>query len=148
MMNNITRRNHVKLPFFRRYLLGESLENILIRLIIILSASIIIWCCMMLIQFLRIRYQRRKQMEKILNLEENCRYNSSLTSISSIKWYSNREITNENSIHSREKCSGEVSIKKNDLYPSAHKRKISNVTNDIPMVNHNKSRRLLIVILF
>jgi hypothetical protein len=66
-MKNITAVVHMTNSFFREYLLGESLKNILIRLTFILSGTIIVWFCMVLIITLCMGYQRRKQMQHSLN---------------------------------------------------------------------------------
>lgn len=75
--------------FFHRYLLGESLKHIFIRLLFILLIIIIIWCFIIIILFIYIKYRKRKQIENILfdntlnsNFKRNTRFNSSSTSIS------------------------------------------------------------------
>ena len=97
-MKNVTTVIHMTNNLFRRYLLGDSLKNIFIRFIFILSATIIVWCCMMLTVVLYMKFQRRKlqnslnshhlsyhSMRSLTNLPFDdlkcgCGYNSSSTS--------------------------------------------------------------------
>jgi hypothetical protein len=67
-MYNITIHKNI----FHRYLLGESLKHIFIRLIFILLIIIIIWCCIIIILIHYIKYCKRKQIENItLNSTRN-----------------------------------------------------------------------------
>ena len=67
MMNNLTNEISSKDSFFRRYLLGESIKNIFIRLTVILSAIILVWCGIMCALIIHTKCQRKKQMLKTSN---------------------------------------------------------------------------------
>jgi hypothetical protein len=113
MMNNVTADISTTISFFRRYFLGESLKNILIRLTVILSSIIIVWCGIVLALIIHMKCQRSKQMQKTSNThhhhlydstlsltkkrvknqsKRNRRFNSSSSSLSSTRCYSIRHI--------------------------------------------------------
>jgi hypothetical protein len=52
--------------FFHQHLLGESLKSIFIRLTVILLATIIVWCFMIVILIFYARHQRKKHMQHLL----------------------------------------------------------------------------------
>jgi len=87
-MYNITTHISEKKNIFHRYLLGDSLKHIFIRLIFILLIIIIIWCFIIIILINYIKSQKRKQIENIkLNsptnqFKPNITFNSSPISIS------------------------------------------------------------------
>lgn len=80
-MNNVTIEDSATTSFFRQYLLGESLKNILIRLTIILSAIIVVWSGIMLALIIHTKCQRSKQMLKKTSIPHHHLYdsNTSLT---------------------------------------------------------------------
>ncbi|CAF3454885.1 unnamed protein product [Rotaria sp. Silwood1] len=63
-MNNVTTDISLTTSIFRRYLLGESLKSILIRLTVILSAIIVVWSGIMVALIIHMKCQRSKQMIK------------------------------------------------------------------------------------
>ena len=69
-MNNRTTDMPMTSSFFRRYLLGESFRNILIRLTVIASAIILVWCGIMLALIVHMKCQRTKQMQKTSNNQQ------------------------------------------------------------------------------
>ncbi len=106
-MNNVTNEISLTNNLFRRYLLGESMKNIFIRLTVILSSIIIVWCGIMFALIIHMKCQRSKQMLKTSNTHHhlydsntsltkkrsNCskrnrRFNSSSSSLSSTRCYS------------------------------------------------------------
>ena len=64
MMMNTTAEISSTNSLFRRYLLGESIKNIFIRLTVILSAIILVWCGIMCALIIHTKCQRTKQMLK------------------------------------------------------------------------------------
>jgi hypothetical protein len=107
MMNNVTNDLSSTNNLFRRYLLGESMKNVFIRLTVILSSIIIVWCGIMFALIIHMKCQRAKQMLKTSNTHHhlydsntsltkkrsNCpsrnrRFNSSSSSLSSTRCYS------------------------------------------------------------
>ncbi len=66
-MNNVTNDKSPTNNLFRRYLLGESIKNIFIRLTVILSAIIIVWCGIMFALIIHMKCQRTKQTLKTSN---------------------------------------------------------------------------------
>jgi len=94
-MNNLTTHISITKNFFHQYLLGESLKHIFIRFIFILSIIIIVWCCIIIISIIYIKYQKRKQIKNLLfnnklnstknNFKRHSRFHSSSTSILPIK---------------------------------------------------------------
>ena len=59
-MKNITKEVSPTTSFFHRHLLGESIKGVLIRLTVILSAIIVVWCGLTVALFLYTKYQRSK----------------------------------------------------------------------------------------
>ncbi|CAF3450987.1 unnamed protein product [Rotaria socialis] len=80
MMNNGTAEPFLTTSIFRRYLLGESFESVLIRLTIILSAIVVVWTGIMLALIIHTKCQRSKQILKTSVPHHHlCDSNSSLT---------------------------------------------------------------------
>jgi hypothetical protein len=67
MMNNVSYEISSTDNFFRHYLLGESIKNIFIRLTVILSSIILVWCGIMFALIIHTKCQRNKQMLKKSN---------------------------------------------------------------------------------
>ncbi len=101
-MKNITNDISPTSSLFRRYLLGESAKNICIRLTVILSSIIIVWCGIICALIIHMKCQRAKQILKTSNThhhlydsntsltkkrsnysKRNRRFNSSSSSLSS-----------------------------------------------------------------
>jgi hypothetical protein len=79
-MNNVTTDISPTISFFRRYLLGDTYKNSLIRLTVILSAIVIVWSGIMLALIIHMKCQRTKQMLKTSNTHHHLYdSNSSLT---------------------------------------------------------------------
>ncbi|CAF0870010.1 unnamed protein product [Rotaria sordida] len=78
MMNNLTTEMSLTTNIFRRYLLGESLKSILIRLTVILSAIIVVWSGIMVALIIHMKCQRSKQMIKT-SIPHHHLYDSSLS---------------------------------------------------------------------
>ena len=66
-MNDETREISMTIGFFRRYLLGTAIHNILIRFTLILSVILIIWCGIMVALIIHTKCQRAKQTQKGTN---------------------------------------------------------------------------------
>ncbi len=113
-MNNVSYENSSTDNFFRHYLLGESVKNIFIRLTVILSAIILVWCGIMFALIIHTKCQRNKQMLKTSNTHHHLydsnsslnkkrpnrvkrvrRCHSSTSSLSSTRCYSIRHILSE-----------------------------------------------------
>lgn len=77
-MNNISSEISSTSNFFRRYLLGESIRNVFIRLTVILSAIILVWCGIMCALIIHTKWQRNKQMLKNSNTHHHL-YDSTLS---------------------------------------------------------------------
>ena len=77
-MNNISLEISSTNSFFRRYLLGESIRNIFIRLTVILSAIVLVWCGIMCALIIHTKWQRNKQMLKNSNTHHHL-YDSTLS---------------------------------------------------------------------
>lgn len=118
MMNNATNEISQTNNLFRRYLLGESIKNIFIRLTVILSAITLVWCGIMFALIIHMKCQRTKQMLKTSNTHHhlydsstsltkkrsNCskrnrRFHSSSSSLSSTRCYSIRHILSQLKSH-------------------------------------------------
>jgi hypothetical protein len=110
-MNNGTTDISPAINIFRRYLLGDTLKNSLIRLTVILSAIIIVWSGIVIALIIHMKCQRKKQMLKTSNThhhlydsnssltrkrsnssKRNRRFNSSSSSLSSSCCYSIRRV--------------------------------------------------------
>ena len=79
-MNNVTKDISPPINIFRRYLLGDSLKNSLIRLTVILSAIIIVWSGIVIALIIHMKCQRTKQILKTANTHHHLYdSNSSLT---------------------------------------------------------------------
>ncbi|UJR38043.1 hypothetical protein I4U23_030725 [Adineta vaga] len=109
-MYNVTTEISVTVNIFRRYLLGESLKNSLIRLTVILSAILLVWVGMIFALIIHLKCQRSRQILKSSTshhlydnehdsirkrseqLVRNRRFDSSVSSISSTRCYSIRRI--------------------------------------------------------
>lgn len=111
--------------FFRQYLLGESLKNILIRLTVILLATIIIWCFILIILIFYIRNQRRKHLQYLLESKLNLTNNSYR--------YHSSSTTNENSLRSKD-------YKENKLSLNTHKiQTIIQTMTKPPLISNHKT---------
>ncbi|CAF3917491.1 unnamed protein product [Rotaria magnacalcarata] len=98
MMNNGTAELFLTTSFFRRYLLGESFESVLIRLAIILSAIVVVWSGIMLALIIHTKCQRSKQMLKASVPHHHlCDSNSSLTKRRSNRSKQNRRYDSSSS---------------------------------------------------
>lgn len=93
MMMNITTDISSTNSLFRRYLLGESIKNIFIRLTVILSAIILVWCGIMCALIIHTKCQRTKQLSKNANTHHHL-YDSttSLTKTRSNRCKRNRRL--------------------------------------------------------
>lgn len=63
-MNNATGDVPPTMNFFRRHFLGTSFQHILLRLSLILSSIIVVWCGIMLGLIIHTKCQRMKQIQK------------------------------------------------------------------------------------
>lgn len=110
MMNNISLEISSTNNFFRRYLLGESIRNIFIRLTVILSAIILVWCGIMCALIIHTKWQRNKQMSKNANTHHHL-YDStlSLTKKRPNRCKRNRRVYSSNSSLSSSYCCCSIS---------------------------------------
>ena len=102
MTNEISLTNSL----FRRYLLGESIRNIFIRLTVILSAIILVWCGIMFALVIHTKCRRTKQMLKTSNTHHHHLYDStlSLNRNRSNRWKRNRRFNSSTSTLSSTSC--------------------------------------------
>lgn len=139
-MSNGTANLSMPGSFFRRYFLGESINNILLRLTIILSAIILVWCGIMLALIIHTKCQRRKQLQKTstshhlydsstsltnrrsTRSKRNRRFQSSRNSLTSARCYSIRRLLSQFKAH----CF---------FWPSSTERRNANSTDQISAVN-------------
>jgi len=110
-MINSTNQIQLTNNFFREYLLGESLKNVFIRLTLILSSIMLVWCGIMFGLIIHTKCQRTKQMLKTSSThhhlydsnssltrkrsKRNRRFYSSSSSISSTRCYSIRRLLSQ-----------------------------------------------------
>lgn len=166
MMNNLTNENSSTNNLFRQYLLGESIKNIFIRLTVILSAIIFVWCGIMCALIIHMKCQRTKQMLKtssthhhlydsnssLTRKRSNCskrnrRFHSSSSSLSSTRCYSIRQILSQLKSH----CSFWPSSNLNENPITKQKKQVEyrqnhshSRPNQVQLVVESMTRRSLI----
>ena len=127
--------------FFRRYLLGESLNNILLRLTMILSAIILVWSGIMLALIIHTKCERRKQLRRTSNShhhlydsstsltrsQRNRRFQSSTSSLTSARCYSIRRLFSQLKAH----CF---------FWPSSTARRTENSTEQLAALDRRQRR--------
>ncbi|CAF0847685.1 unnamed protein product [Adineta ricciae] len=123
-MNNLTQDSSDTPSLFKKYFLGESPTNILLRLALIILFILLIWCILTIILIFYIRYQRKKHLQYFNESHHHPMYGSKLN------------LTNTN-VKRRSPHHSSASFKRKSFSASVRKPPLANEKNKVSFNTNN-----------